>query len=70
MAKTLKEYLTIALCFEDFQGRIGPPDRGRINFAQVFGPPPARGYPGQWLGLKQAWLVVLVAICQSALVSS
>ena len=37
MAKVLKEYPLVALYLENLHGRIDPADRGRINFAQVFG---------------------------------
>ena len=37
MSKALKEYLSVALYLENLHGRIDPADRGRINFAQVFG---------------------------------
>jgi tRNA (guanine-N7-)-methyltransferase len=43
MAKVLKEYPSVALYLENLHSRIAPPRGWRINFAQVFGPPPALG---------------------------
>jgi tRNA (guanine-N7-)-methyltransferase len=43
MAKVLKEYPSVALCLENLYSRIAPAGGWQINFAQVFGPPPARG---------------------------